>query len=170
MTQKTKNILLVAGFITVVIIAYNYAIANTFELKREFKTLQREALVFDNLPLQLSSLKQREHYYDSLLTTYQLGQGSMQNSMLSAINTFADTHQLKIVDFREPHNIEQNDLKINTYQFTLEGNYNAIIALIYQLEQHTKFGEIINLHFEKKKNYKSGKYYLQAKVLLKSFG
>jgi len=150
--------------------AYKYAIANTLQLKSEYKTLQQDALVFDNMPLQLSSLKQREHYYDSLLTKYQLGESSMQNSMLNAINNFADMHQLKVVDFIEPHRIEQNDLTVNTYQFTLEGNYNAILSLIYQLEQYTKFGEIINLNFKKQKNYKTGKYYLQASVLLKSFG
>ena len=170
MTQKTKNILLVVGFFIVVVMAYKYAIANTLQLKTEYKTLQQEALVFDNMPLQLSSLKQRERYYDSLLTKYQLGESSMQNSMLNTINTYASAHQLKVIDFIEPHRIQHNDLTVNTYQFTLEGQYNAILSLIYQLEQHTKFGEIINLNFKKQKNYKTGKYYLQASVLLKSFG
>ncbi len=35
--------------------------------------------------------------------------------------------------------------------------------------QQTKFGEIINLHLEKKINFKTGKKYLQASVLLRSF-
>ncbi|WP_299525256.1 type 4a pilus biogenesis protein PilO [Winogradskyella sp.] len=170
MTQKTKNIVLVTGFILVVIIAYKYAIANTFQLKREYKTLQQDALVFDNMPLQLSALKQKQRYYDSLLTAYRLGESSMQNSMLGAINTFASSNQLKVVDFVQPHKIEKNNLTVSTYQFTLEGNYNAIIELIYRLEQQTKFGEIINLSFKKQKNYRTGKYYLQASVLLRSFG
>lgn len=170
MTQKTRNIILVVGFLLTVIIAYKYAIANTLQLKSEYKTLKQEAVVFDNMPQQLSSLKQREKYYDSLLTKYQLGESSMQNSMLRAINTYAEANKLKVVGFIEPHKIAQNDLTINTCQFTLEGDYNAIITLIHQLEQNTKFGEIINLNFKKLKNYRTGKYYLQARVLLKSFG
>jgi len=170
MAQKTKNILLILGFILIVILAYKYAIANTLQLKKDYKTLQQEALVFDKMPLQLSSMKQKEKYYDSLLTKYKLGESSMQNSMLSTINSFADDNQLKVVDFIEPHSIKQNDLTINTYQFTLEGNYNAILSLVYQLEQHTKFGEVINLNFKKQKNHKTGTYYLQANVLLRSFG
>jgi Tfp pilus assembly protein PilO len=153
-----------------VIIAYNYAFANTLQLKNEYNALKQEAIVFDNLPQQLSFLKQREKYYDSLLTKYQLNESSMQNSMLRTINTYAKAHNLIVVDFIEPHKIAQNDLTVNTYQFTLEGDYNAIITLIYQLEQQTKFGEIINLNFKKLKNYKTGKFYLQAGVLLKSFG
>lgn len=169
MTQKTKNIILVVAFLLTVVIAYKYAIANTLQLKSEYNTLKQEAVVFDNMPQQLSSLKQREKYYDSLLTKYQLGESSMQNNMLRTINTYAEVNKLKVIDFLEPHKITQNDLSINTYQFTLEGDYNAIISLIHQLEQETKFGEIINLNFKKLKNYRTGKYYLQAGVLLKSF-
>lgn len=170
MTQKTKNIVILFGFLLVVILAYKYAIANTFKLKNEYKTLKQEAIVFDNMPQQLSSLKQREKYYDSLLTKYQLGESSMQNSMLRSINTYAVANKLKVIGFIEPHKITQNDLAVNTYQFTLEGDYNAIISLIHQLEQDTKFGEVINLSFNKQKNYKTGQFYLQASVLLKSFG
>jgi len=170
MTQKTKNIIIIVGFLLVVVIAYKFAFVKTFHLKNEYQTLKQGATVYDNLPLQLSSLKQREKYYDSLLTKYQLGESSMQNSMLKAINTYAETHKLKVIGFIEPHKITQNDLIVNTYQFTLEGDYNAIISLIYQIEQKTKFGEVINLNFKKQKNYRTGKYYLQASVLLKSFG
>jgi Tfp pilus assembly protein PilO len=170
MTQKTKNILLILGFLLTAVIAYEFAIVNTLRLKKEYKTLKQEAVVFDNMPAQLSSLKQREKYYDSLLTKYQLGESSMQNSMLRTINTYAEANKLKVIGFIEPHKIAQNDLTINTYQFTLEGDYNAIITLIHQLEQNTKFGEIINLNFKKLKNHKTGEFYLQAGVLLKSFG
>lgn len=169
MRQKTKNILLVIGFFLIVIIAYRYAIVNTLQLKKEYGMLQKEALVFDNLPTQLSALRHKERYFDSLLTTYQLGESSMQNSMLNTINTYADANQIKVVDFIEPHRIKQQDLTVNTYQFTIEGNYNALLSLVHQLEQHTKFGEIINLNFKKVKNYKTGKHFLQASVLLKSF-
>ncbi|WP_298900958.1 type 4a pilus biogenesis protein PilO [uncultured Psychroserpens sp.] len=170
MTQKTKNIALVCGFILLVIIAYKFAFSNTLETKQEYKALKNEAVAFDNLPMQLSSLKQKEKYYDSLLTKYQLKDNSVQNSILKTINTYADSTGLKVSNFIEPHQIKQGDLSVNTYQFTLEGHYNAIITLIHRLEQNTKFGEIINLDFQKKKNYKSGKHYLQAHVLLKSFG
>lgn len=170
MTQKTKNIILVVSFLLIVVIAYQYAIANTLQLKSEYKTLKQDAVVFENMPLQLSSLKQKEKYYDSLLTRYQLGESSMQNSMLKSINTYAEANNLKVIGFIEPHKITKNDFTVNTYQFTLEGDYNAIISLVHQIEQKTKFGEVINLNFKKQKNYRTGKYYLQASVLLKSFG
>lgn len=170
MTNKTKNILLVAGFIISLILCYHLAISNTLVLKKEYNDLKEEELLFKNTPKKLPLLKQKETYYDSLLSKYQIQDGSIQNNLLKSINTFTSNNSLKVIGFLEPHIFKANDLNIKTYQFTIEGNYNSILKLIYHLEQQTKFGEIINLHFEKKKNFKSGKHYLQAHVLLKSFG
>jgi len=170
MTNKTKNILLLLGFLLALILCYQLAISKTFILKNEYNSLKQQQALFINTPKQLSLLKQKQKYYDSLLTKFQLGGSSIQNSLLKTINTFAKDNDLKVIRFLEPHVINRNDLTIKTYGFTLEGNYNAILQLTHKLEQETKFGEIINLHFEKKKNFRTGKYYLQAKVLLKSFG
>ncbi|PQV47442.1 hypothetical protein CLV33_107231 [Jejuia pallidilutea] len=170
MTNKTKNIVLVVGFLLVLLLCYQLAISKTVALKKEYNTLKQEEILFENAPKQLSLLKQKRMYYDSLLTKYKINGSSLQNSLLQTINSFADSSNIKVIGFLEPHIIQMNDLKVKSYQFTLEGEYNSIIQLIYKLEQETKFGEISNLHFIKKKNFRTGKYFLQAHVLLKSFG
>lgn len=170
MNQKQKNRILIVAFLLLIVIAYKFAISKTFEAKDKYKSLQQEAIAFKNLPNQLSTLKLKQRYYDSILNKYNLGKASIQNSLLEIINSHADSLNLKVDNFTEPHRIQQNELSINTYQFTLTGEYNDIIRLIHVLEQKTKFGEIISLHFEKQKNFRSGTSYLQAHVLLKSFG
>lgn len=170
MTKRQKNIVLVIGFILALFICFQLAISNTLEQKNQYETLKLESKVFENSPKQLSILKQKETYYNSLLEKYQLDGSSLQNNLLKTINAFAEQNGIKVISFLEPHITQRNELEIKTYQFVLEGNYSSINKLVYKLEQDTKFGEIINLHFEKKKNYKTGKSYLQASVLLKSFG
>ncbi len=170
MTNKTKNILLLLGFLLTLVVCYKLAISNTLNLRKEYGSLKQVETLFKNAPKQLSLLKQKQKYYDSILSKYQLGGSSIQNSLLKTINEFAKSDNLKVIEFIEPHVINQNDLTIKTYQFTVEGDFNVILKLSHKLEQQTKFGEIINLHFEKKKNFRTGKYYLQAIVLLKSFG
>lgn len=170
MTKRAKNILLVAGFVLALVICYKLAISKSIEQKQQYNTLKQQELLFKNAPKKLSLLKQKEVYYDSLLTKYQLDGSSVQNNLLKTLNTFADSNDIKVISFLEPHIIIENDLTVKTYEFILEGDYNSINKLIYQLEQKTKFGEVINLHFKKKKNYRSGRDYLQAKVLLRSFG
>jgi len=169
MTNRNRNIALIIGFFVAILICYQLAFSKTFELKSEYQKLSNEYLLFQNIPKQLSILKQKEQFYDSLLTINQLKDSSIQNSLLNTINNYAQTNTLKVSSFLKPHvNIKNEELTIKTYQFILEGDYNTIINLIYHLEQKTKFGEIINLQFEKKKNFKTGNYFLQASVLLKS--
>lgn len=170
MTNKNKNILLVIGFILVIIVCYILAFSKTMNLKNDYNDLKKEELLFKNTPKQLSLLMKKQRYYDSLLNKYQVNGGSIQNNLLRTINDIAGDNNLKVVRFLEPHSVENNNLTVKTYQFTVQGNYNNILKLIHHLEQKTKFGEIVNFNFEKKKNYRTNKYYLQASVLLKSFG
>lgn len=170
MTIKTKNILLVIAFFIVLALCYKLAISNTTNLKNSYNSLKKEELLFKNTPKQLSLLKQKQKYYDSLLNKYHIHGNSIQNNLLKGINTFSKNHDLKIIEFLQPHIIKKNDITIKTYSFTVEGKYNNLLNLIHTIEQQTKFGEIINLQFEKKKNFRTGKYYLQAQILLKSFG
>lgn len=170
MSNKTKNIFVIGGFVLALILCYQLAISKTVALRKEYRDLKQQEILFEGTPKQVSLLKQKEIYYDSLLSRYQLHGSSVQNNLLKTINTFADSTNLKVVSFLEPHIMHSNDLNISTYQFTLEGDFNAILKLIHQLEQGTKFGEIINLHFEKKTNFRTGTFYLKAHVLLKSFG
>lgn len=170
MTSKTKNIILVSGLIIAVTLCYNLAFSKTLQLKKGYDELTEEEGFYKDAQKNLSILKQKERHYDSLLTKHKLNGGSIQNTLLKTINAFADENNLKVVSFLKPHIITSQDLIIKSYQFSLEGDYNAMINLIYKLEQETKFGEIINVHFEKKKNFRTGKDYLQAQVILKSIG
>lgn len=168
MNSKSKNILLVTGFIIALILCYSLAFSKTYRLKRTYDELIKEESFYKDAPKTLSVLKQKERYYDSLLTKYRLNDGSIQNTLLKTINAFATENNLKVISFLEPHYFTDQDLMIKSYQFILEGDYNAIINFVHQLEQKTKFGEIINLHFEKKKNFRTGRDYLQAEIILRS--
>jgi hypothetical protein len=170
MTGKTKNILLTLGLFLTLVLCYSLAVSKTVALKRHYSSLKQEAILFKDTPKQVSLLKQKQRYYDSLLNRYQIKGSSIQNNLLKTINVLAKEHNLKVVHFLEPHEDESNGLSIKSYPFTVEGGYNNILKLVYYIEQNTKFGEIINLHFERKKNFKTNKHYLQAHILLESFG
>ncbi len=170
MSPKSKNISLIIGVILTVFICYKLGFSETITLKKQYANLKNQEVLFETAPQQLSILKQKQVYYDSILKKYQLDGNSIQNNLLKTINTFSKNSSLKVSGFLEPHSYAQNGISIKTYQFSLIGDYNSIVTLIHKLEQQTKFGEIINVHFEKKKNYKTGKFSLEAFVLLRSFG
>lgn len=170
MTNKNKIIAVLAGLVIALIICYQFAISNTLEARDKYRRLQDQQSLTADAPQQLSVLRQKQTYYDSLLSKYQLKGSSVQNNLLKTLNGYAKTHDLKVVAFMEPHISVRDQLTIKTYQFTLEGSYNGIMSLVHNLEQRTRFGEIINLNFERKKNFRTGKSYLEASILLRSFG
>ncbi len=79
---------------------------------------------------------------------------------------FADTTNVKVVTFNNPHVFEMDNAMINTFSFTVNGSFSKITGLIYELEQHYKLGKIISVNFEKKKNYRRNTQYLECTVLL----
>ena len=169
MSPKTKNIYVIGGFIVLLIISYKFAIANTICEYRLYSKTKKEQLLFNNIPKELAGLNQKKQFYDSILNTYQLKGSSFQNNLVRTINLFSKEKGIKIVNFLEPHLQQKEDIQIKTYQFTLEGDFKSINQFIYQLEQHSKFGEIISIQFKKLKDFRKGRFYLQAKILLKSF-
>ncbi len=169
MSSKTKNRVLISGFILALFFSYQLAIKNTLNEKSRYNQLKNEETIFQNIPKQLLSLNKKKEYYDSLLAKYQLGETSLQNNLLKNINKNAQELNLKVIDFNEPHIAEKNKLKINTYKITLEGSFNNITQLIYRLEQKTRFGELVNVHYIKQKNYRTRKEYLQATMMLQSY-
>lgn len=168
MSSRQRNIVLVSGVILTLVLCYVFAFSNTLEQRRAYLTLKQQESLFQNIPLQFSVLHQKIAHYDQLLKRYRLSDTSIQNNLLKTINTKAATLKIKVISFEEPHVIEKNGSKLNTYRFTLEGDFDALLTLTHYLEQETRYGEVINLHFTKKKNYRSGKSFLQMEVLVQN--
>lgn len=169
MTSKQKNIFYTIVFFVSLIICYKLAISKTFNLKSNYQKLKTEKTIFENLPKEINQLKQKKVYYDSILKKYSLHESSLQNNLLATLNNYAQENQVRVKDFLSPHIFKHENYAEFSYQFKLQGNYNDILKLIYQIETKHKFGEIAHLAFEKKKDFKKNKYYLEASVILKNF-
>lgn len=170
MTTKVKNIVLIFGFLITLWVCYNFAISKTISLKKEHSALKKKKLALSKLPEKTLLLNKKNTYYDSILSKYNLkNTSSIQGSLLKTITSFAKQNNIKVINFEKPHSFTKNDLIIYTYNIKIEGNYNNLIQLIHKLESDAKFGEIINVQFIKKKNYRKGTFYLQAELLIQNF-
>ncbi len=167
MTYKKKNIALVIGFLLLLWIAHQLSFSKTIALKNQYHHLKTEALLFENSSQKLFGLQKEDNYYDSILKSKRISTSqSFQNTLLSTINTFVDSTNIKVVSFQNPHKLRQENAEILTYTFTLEGTFIEMTQLIYQLEQRIKLGKIISVNFSKKRNYRKRLDYLQCTILL----
>ena len=121
MKLKQRNILLGIGFIVMLWLSYQLSFSKTIELKKQVKTLQKEAKIFDNISQKLLDLKQQNSYYDSILASKKISiETSFQNNLLATINTVADSTNIAVVSFLQPHVFDIDNTKTNTYSFNLK--------------------------------------------------
>lgn len=168
MKLKQKNTILLIGFLLLVWVAYVFSFSKTIEAKQRYNELKQEDELFTSASQNIHILKQQDTYYNSILSKYQIStESSFQSNLLNTLNIYSQENMLKIISFKDPHRFQlSNNALQETHIFTVESDYKSIVKLIYSLEQHHKFGKIISVNFEKKKNYKTSKEYLQCEIFL----
>lgn len=168
MAQRNKNILLVIGFVLFLVMAYRLAIYKTFYLKNEINTLKSEQIDPAQISELSGNLELRNQFADSVLKKYNIRNSSIQNSLLEFLNEESILNGISIVQFQEPHVFKVDDVKATSYPFTIEGQYIDIERVLYKLEQQQSFGKVSHVHFEKKRDYRHGKDYLECLIILRA--
>jgi len=166
MKLTKKNKYLIFGFIAMLVISYKLALENTIVAKMRYSENVEKQASISNLPKQLSMLSQKEQFLDKQLQELNLEDTSMQSSLLKFLNKQVRQYKVKVIDFNSPHIITTENEEIATYIFNLEGGYTNILKTLNSLENNGSFGSITHVGFEKKKNYRTKRTYLQAEVFL----
>ncbi len=148
-------------------LSYPMAIRRTVEANQTYKELRSKSQISKDLPQRLALYKKKDLYYDSILNQINLGSNSVQNSLIKFINGIDKENSAQILEFNKPHLSQEDNNRVTTYQFKLQGSFQSILKTIYQLEQNGNFGEVVYLDFEKKRNYKTGKDRLEATVFIR---
>lgn len=166
MSLNHKNTYLLAGIMMLFIMAYFFAFKKTADMYRRYKNLIVKEQLSINTPNRLKKLQEKITEYNTFLNSHNISGTSTNNSLLKTVNELTTKKNILIKEFNDPHIFldPNTQSKITTYRFNLEGSYPNIINSIYQLEQRYSFGNITHVDFEKKKNYRTGKYRLGCDI------
>lgn len=169
MKQKTKNIFLIIGFILVLIIAYQYAFSTTFELRADVKQLELNYSDPQKMNKFSAKIISRTFYADSILSSNKVTSGSVQSNLLDFLNEKAEHDNIIISEFSEPHIFDFESGKSKSYIFSIQGEYRELERTLYELEQSHAFGEVINVSFQKLRNHRKQRDYLECEIVLNNF-
>ncbi|QSS96296.1 hypothetical protein [Psychroflexus sp. ALD_RP9] len=168
MSYKKKNISLVIGVLLSCLLAYQFAIKNTLELKSELRLIKANKAKEQMIQTEIRKLSAQKHYLDSLISVNKITTTNLQNELLVTLNSLSEKHKVNISNFDEPH-IDSIKGIVNTFhRFVLKGNYKQIINAIYDLEYDRNLGQLVSLHFKKQRDYRRNSVYLTADVLIKN--
>ena len=166
MRQRTKNNILIAGFLVLLILAYRLTFSKTFDVESEISQLESEKVAFQQKTQQATSLMQRERHADSILKKFSIKNRSVQNHLLDFLNEAAAEGGVGIAEFVEPHLINEQGVTINSYPFTLKGSYQGIERVLYQMEQQYNFGKVSHVSFDRKTNFRKRKQELECFIIV----
>ncbi|WP_378185619.1 hypothetical protein ACE939_10955 [Aquimarina sp. W85] len=168
MIAQNKIILLILGLLLAYVLAYQFAISNTVALYTDNKMLNNDLQLAQESNVKYTTLKKKEQELNSILTTNNIDEHAIQNSLLKTLNYISKDIKFNIQKFEEPHSHQDTETKevTTTYNFTLEGDYSSLIQVVYLLEQSYSFGNIAHINFTKIKDYRTNKSSLHCKILL----
>jgi hypothetical protein len=163
MKPDRKNKLLIAGCFLAFYLSYRFAISNTIEYYSKYHT---DKALYENSKTSapyIKALLVKEKQLDQALAGFNNPSASFQNDLLDKINRLSVKNNLKVIDFREPHIVKENNTYKASYFFSIQGSFNGCLALINTLEQYSV---VRHLDFVKKKNYKTNTEDLYVDVVL----
>lgn len=166
MRLDNRNKMLVGGFILSLVVSYQLTFKKTLALRSaHLKNTELRERAKD-MPRKLVALRQREMQLDAQFRKLHLGSSNFQNELLRFLNEQGSEHSVKIIDFKAPHVIIEDNTTTRTYQFILEGSFTDILKVVHTLETQGSFGGISHMAFEKQKDPRQRKNYLQASLHL----
>lgn len=169
MRSNRKIGLLIGGFIIVFVICYQLAFSKTHLLNKEVGQLEENQIGVSELGVLNHQLSLKERMVDSVLDRHNLKRTSIQNGLLSYLNARKENSSIQIISFDEPHRFQQQNGVTVSYSFQLTGDYNDLLELVYGLEQDYSFGEVKHVSFEKKRDYRARRDYLEGKIIIVNY-
>ncbi|WP_147431725.1 hypothetical protein [Tenacibaculum discolor] len=135
--------------------------------KKKLSDLLQEKEKINNSTVELKLLKEKSIYLDSILKQENISvTNSFQQIILKKINEFKKENKIELIEFNTSINVIDNNMNVQLYPLILKGSFNKLLSFLNYIEQQGS-GEIKNINFYKKKDYKTSKNYLLLKIQLK---
>ncbi|CAM1355525.1 hypothetical protein [Tenacibaculum ascidiaceicola] len=159
--------MLLFSFIALLSFIYVFSISKTLGYKKKLIKLQQEREIIDNSTIELKLLKEKSIYLDSILKQENISvTNSFQQIILKKINEFKKENKIELIEFSSSINVLDSNTNIQLYPLIIKGNFNELLSFLNYIEQQG-LGEIKNINFLKKKDYKTRKNFLILKLYIK---
>lgn len=166
MEYKQKNRTLVAGFVLLLFVAYQFTFKKTFELNTSINKLSKDKELLSNAGERIKSLQMENRQLDAILQSNDISvDQSFEQTLLEKVVELEELHQLKLVSSGKPHIYESDEASMLSYVIEVKGDFRNLLLFASSLEQQ-RLGEFVSTSFEKKKNHSIGRNELKCKIIV----
>jgi len=165
-TYREKLMLSIAGFLFLSILAYKQSIKGTLVIYKECERLESELSMQNEIEDQIN-------FYQNALQNQNMFAGIkntddrlLQKVLLDEIAAYCKGKPIELSNYKVPHLYGEEKFSVNTQIFTVKGDYQSLLKLIYYLERNFDLSRISSVSFYRQKDRKTGKNNLYATIYL----
>ncbi|MEQ6123566.1 hypothetical protein AAON49_05145 [Pseudotenacibaculum sp. MALMAid0570] len=166
MTSKQKNRVLVAGFVILLLTAYQFSFKKTFEIKAQINKQLAEKKEVENATERIQFLQVENANLNAILESNDVSADqSFEQNLLQKIDRIRREHKVKIVLFEQFHQYISEEASTVSYMIEVQGDFRNLMFFSSDLEKQ-RLGKFASVSFATKKNPKTRKNELICKIIL----
>lgn len=167
-SYRKKNILLLWGGSIFLLCVYPFTFKKTIQLYSDCKTLGQKNELVAGAPARIAVLEKEALRLDRLTGTQQSADSNLQQAVLGVISSYCQEYKLLLKEFPGTVAQRENGYVIETNSFVLEGSFARLQGLVYLMEQKYKTGKVASVDYIMKKDPRTNKKSLTAKVFVQN--
>jgi len=168
-TFKQKNKALLLIFILLAFASYKRSFVLSILAKEEINQQKINLSKVNSSESNLQQLIYSTAILDKTIGKSNLKPDKIQQEILNSLAELSVKYNVSLESINETHTYKNIDFSILSNEVILEGGFNNITQLIYNLELNFEYARLINVEFYKKKILSTKKTKLYAKILFQHY-
>ncbi|MCC6370522.1 MAG: hypothetical protein IT236_05890 [Bacteroidia bacterium] len=168
LSYKQKSYLLLAGLLLFLVVGYQFSFSYTLELNSQIKEKEQKLIWLKEKEKELPVLQAKMNEFEKAYS--KTDSSSVRDKLTACISDFADKNNCLVTEIPHNSSFKNSHLKVQTNTFTIKGNFNHLLTLLYMLENDYKYlAKIMSARFFKIRDPQTKKENLYLTVISQSF-
>ncbi|MEO6303100.1 MAG: hypothetical protein ABIP51_07990 [Bacteroidia bacterium] len=168
LNYKQKCYLLFAGMVLFFIVGYKFSFSDTFTMIKEIDEKTEKLKWLKEKEKELPALKAKMAEFEKAYTKND--SMAVRDKLTAYISDFAENNQCLVTEIPVNSSFKNDNLKVQTNTFTVKGNFNNLLSLLYLLENEYKYvAKIMSAKFYTIKDMQTKKKNLYLTMVTQSF-
>ncbi len=164
---KKKFIVVLLGFVVLLLASYKKNFKNIFEARKQLNTITNKLNTVDDSSNQIFFLKNEIAQLNDLIGGQTKEPELVQQLILDFITNV--NLDINIHDIEDTHIFNDDDFTIYTNVLQIEGDYNTLLKLLYNIEKDFSASKVVSSEFYTEKNYRTNSKKLFLKLILQNY-
>ena len=168
LNYKQKCYLLFLGFVMFLYIGYQFSFADTFKMVSELKEKEQKLAWLKEKEKELPALKAKMMEFEKAYSKND--SVAVRDKLTAFISDFADNNNCLVTEIPTNTSFKNDNLNVQTNTFTIKGNFNNLLSLLYKLENEYKYvAKIMSTKFYSVRDLQKKKKELYLTIITQSF-